>query len=63
MTEEVTNMLKVMMNKFEVYQSKFKNKTLRLCFSTQMEIFSIFFKIFGSEIFSSVTGRKVLFNL
>jgi hypothetical protein len=30
------------------YQAKFNRKTLRLCFSSQEELFSIFSKVFGT---------------
>ena len=53
MNEELLAVMKTMINKFESYQSRFKNKTLRLCFSSQLEIYSIFYKIFGTEIFAS----------
>mmetsp|Transcript_17675 Transcript_17675/g.16920 ORF Transcript_17675/g.16920 Transcript_17675/m.16920 type:complete len:92 (+) Transcript_17675:443-718(+) len=47
MQQELLEKLKEMSSLFETYQSKFQSKKLRLCFSTQAELFSIFFKIFG----------------
>ena len=47
------------MNKLQVYSTKFKSKTLRLCFSSEQELFSIFYKIFGADLLRQIPVRKV----
>jgi hypothetical protein len=59
---DVDEALKMLEEKLLHYQDKFKSKTLRLCFSTQQELYSIFFKIFGSDVYSNPTARKVLLH-
>ncbi len=38
---------------------KFNKKTLRLCFSSQSELYSIFVKVFSAQLCAVVTVRKV----
>jgi hypothetical protein len=59
MRRDVDLALKMLEEKLIQYQDKFKSKTLRLCFSTQLELYSIFLKIFGNDVFVNVAARKV----
>jgi hypothetical protein len=48
-----------MLEALEGYQAKYERKTLRLCFSTEKELYSIFAKIFPANFFKDLTIRKV----
>ena len=56
---EVSEALVHMARKLQEYQAKFQSKTLRLCFSTQQELFSICLKIFGHDLLALPPFRKV----
>ena len=57
---EVEEALGHMVRKLQDYQARFQSKTLRLCFSSQQELFSIFAKIFGQELLAFPPFRKVV---
>ena len=59
MRRDVDLALKMLEEKLILYQDKFKSKTLRLCFSSQQELYSIFLKIFGIDVFANIAARKV----
>jgi hypothetical protein len=56
---EIESGLKKMLESLEGYQAKYESKTLRLCFSTEKELYSIFAKIFPANFFKDLTIRKV----
>jgi hypothetical protein len=50
---EIIVSLGTIIKKLQDYQERYKNKTLRLCFSTEQELWTIYTKVFGNEVFSS----------
>jgi chorismate mutase len=51
MREEISTAINKLLQAIAEYQTKYQNKVLRLCFSTQKELYQIFTKILGMEIF------------
>lgn len=52
----------IMLAELSEYSRKFKSKTLRLCFSSEQELYSICTKIFSQEnVLMSSLGRKVIY--
>ena len=50
---EIIVSLGTIIKKLQDYQERYQNKTLRLCFSTEQELWTIYTKVFGNEVFSS----------
>jgi hypothetical protein len=57
--EDIISALTDNIRVLEGYQSQYLNKTLRLCFSSQKELYSIFTKIFGKPLLSNHLIAKV----
>ncbi len=59
---EIIAGLGTVIEKLQDYQERYQNKTLRLCFSNEQELWTIYTKVFGNEVFSSQVVRKVYFS-
>ncbi|TNV71424.1 hypothetical protein FGO68_gene17284 [Halteria grandinella] len=59
MREDIVNGLNMLLTRLNEYQARYQSKVLRLCFSSQKELYQIFIKVFGRDPFSVQTIRKV----
>ncbi len=57
--DDIINGLKIISDTLDQYQQKYMNKTLRLCFSSESELYTILVKILGAEMMNNMQVRKV----